>query len=388
MLLRHYSLIVVTSIVFALGLVMIFNTTSAEILDQDLDRSTHMAILKQLFYGILGCVLAVFVGKIGVRRFLRYSPLALFIFTIFLALCFVPGIGKVVNGSRRWIALGGLSFQPSEFVKYVIPAYFISQIYRHDSSETRFWDLMKVIAVISVPMILILIEPNNGTVGVIVTTLMALCYLAHISLKYWAVPLCVILVIGGITAWQLPYVQARLKVYMNPELDVRGRGHQPLQAKIAAGSGQLLGKGPGNSLQKLSYLPEAQNDYIAAIYAEEFGFLGVSGLIFLYVLMAYLGFSQAYHALSGEESMMAASAAFLIAFQAFLNLGVVSGLLPSTGLNLPFFSQGGTSLIANLMGLALILNVRTRQLRDGDEKESINQRRGNRRTSFSGSGAG
>lgn len=379
--LRNYALIVVASIVFALGLVMIFNTTSAEILDQDLDRSTHVAIVKHLLYGALGCLLGGIIGKLGVRRFLRYSPLALALLTFLLALCFVPGIGKAVNGSRRWIALGGLSFQPSEFVKYVIPAYFIFQMTQLKSSEIKFWNLMKIISTVAVPMVLIFLEPNNGTVGVIAMTLVVLCYLTHIPLKYWAAPICAIFMIGAIFAWQMPYVQQRLKVYLDPDLDVRGRGHQPLQAKIAAGSGKLLGKGPGNSLQKLSYLPEAQNDYIAAIYAEEFGFLGVSALLLLYGLMAYLGFSIAYLVTRKDESLLASSAIFLISFQAFLNLGVVSGLLPSTGLNLPFFSQGGTSLIANLMGLSLILTTKVEY-----EKTSVDQRRGIGWSSFSGAG--
>jgi len=125
---RRTGLIVVASILFSLGLVMIFNTNSAEILDLGLDRSPHLAIIKQLIYAALGWFLAGFIQKMGVRRFIRYSPLALFLLTLFLALCFVPGIGKVVNGSHRWIVLAGISFQPSEFVKYVIPAYFILRI--------------------------------------------------------------------------------------------------------------------------------------------------------------------------------------------------------------------------------------------------------------------
>ena len=379
---RRTALIVVTSMIFSLGLVMIFNTTSAEILDLDLDRSHHLAIVRQLVYAALGAFLAVLVGRVGVRRFIRYSPFVLFILTFFLALCFVPGIGKVVNGSRRWIMLGGVSFQPSEFVKFVIPAYFIYRIRQQETFSVV--QLFRALGFIAVPMALILFEPNNGTVGVILVTLVALCFLAEIPLKYWAVPLCVILLVGSVVAWQLPYVRGRLQVYLNPELDVRGRGHQPLQAKIAAGSGMFLGKGPGNSLQKLSYLPEAQNDYIAAIYAEEFGFVGISTLILLYLVIIYLGFSEAYHAVNREEALMAASAMFLIGFQAFMNLGVVSGLLPSTGLNLPFFSQGGTSLIANIMGLALMVNVKTGER---DEKTCGDQCRGVRGAPISRPGA-
>ena len=144
---------------------------------------------------------------------------------------------------------------------------------------------------------------------------------------------------------------------MHPELDLKGRGHQPYQAKIAAGSGRLLGKGPGNGLQKLSYLPEAQNDYIAAIYAEEFGFVGMMALITLYLILASIGFYIAFQCGDRGGYYLASCAAFLISLQAFLNLGVVSGLLPSTGLNLPLFSQGGSSLMANIAGLSLLFSV-------------------------------
>lgn len=158
-------------------------------------------------------------------------------------------------------------------------------------------------------------------------------------------------------ASQLPYVTQRIQVYLHPELDLQGRGHQPYQAKIAAGSGGLLGKGLGESLQKLTYLPEAQNDYIAAIYAEEFGWVGMLFLILLYSLLVAWGYQMAMRAVDLEGFYVAATMTFLIGLQAFLNLAVVSGLIPSTGLNLPLFSQGGTSLVANLVLIGFLLSV-------------------------------
>jgi len=348
-------LLIVLALIFALGLVMIFSTTSAEVLDHDLDRSTNQALLKQIAYALAGGGLAFGAWKMGYHRFLELSPLLLVFFSILLILTLIPGVGRVVNGSRRWIGVAGLSFQPSEFVKYVVPAYFIHRLLQVKSMTV--WEFLKIIGVVAIPIFLILIEPNNGTAGVICLTVVVLCLLMHVPFKYWALPLMVFTVIGGVSAYNLPYVSGRLKVYMNPELDLLGRGHQPYQAKIAAGSGQMLGRGPGNSWQKLSYLPEAQNDYIAAIYAEEFGWIGMLVLISLYMFLAYLGFYLANEAQDPAGGYLAGGITFLICFQAFLNLGVVSGLLPSTGLNLPFFSQGGTSLIANLMGVSLLLQV-------------------------------
>lgn len=349
-------LLMATSI-FSLGLIMIFSTTSAEILDHELDKSTHQALIRQLLYAIAGLGLAWGVVKLGYRQLLNYSAPLLFIFTFLLLLALIPGVGREVNGSRRWLHFAGFSFQPSEFVKYIIPAYFIHNFLKYNEKEFFFPDFIKIVGIVSVPILLVLVEPNNGTTAVIGLSLVALFFLTRIHFRYWALPLLCFIVVVGTFALQLPYVSARINVYLHPELDLKGKGHQPYQARIAAGSGKLWGKGPGNSLQKLSYLPEAQNDYIAAIYAEEFGFMGMLGLITLYVIIASLGFSIAYRCPDLGGFLLASSAIFLISFQAFLNLGVVSGLLPSTGLNLPLFSQGGSSLMANIVGLAILFSV-------------------------------
>ncbi len=350
-------LLLCVSSIFVMGLLMIFNTSSAEVLDLALTRSTHQALFKQIFYACIGLILAGGIWKLGYRRVIALSPYLLAFFCFLLILTLIPGIGREVNGSKRWIAIAGFSFQPSEFVKYIVPAYMIHRLLPFDPSLLTFQSFLKLVGVLAIPILLILVEPNNGTAGVIGVIVVIVCVLARIPFKYWALPLLVFIMIGGISAYHLPYVTARLKVYLHPELDLKGKGHQPYQAKIAAGSGQLFGLGPGNSLQKLSYLPEAQNDYIAAIYAEEFGFVGVSCLILLYMLIGYIGFFIAHYTLDRGGFYFAAVITFLICFQAFMNLGVVSGLLPSTGLNLPFFSQGGTSLMANIMGIGLLLNI-------------------------------
>lgn len=350
-------LILCTCCIFAIGLVMIFSTTSAEVLDHGLGRSPYQAVLRQFCYGIGGLFLASLVYRAGYQKVIAYSPYLLIIFTVMLVLVLVPGIGRAVNGSRRWLHLGGLSFQPSEIVKYLVPACFINYLRLWGVREITLRQFITWVGILGIPIGLIMIEPNNGTAGVVCLSLGVLFFLAHIPFKFWAWPVLICVLLGGAFASQLPYVAARLKVYMHPETDLKGKGHQPYQAKIAAGSGQILGKGPGNSLQKLSYLPEAQNDYIAAIYAEEFGFLGILFLILLYMVFGCVGFVIANNACDKDGFYLAGTITFLICFQAFLNLGVVSGLLPSTGLNLPLFSQGGSSLMANILGIGLLASV-------------------------------
>jgi cell division protein FtsW len=364
---QRFLLLLCASSIFVMGLVMIFNTTSAEVLDHALARSTHQALFKQILYACIGLGLAAGIRLLGYRRLISQSPYLLVFFCLLLVLVLVPGVGREVNGSKRWIGLAGFSFQPSEFVKYLVPVYLIYRLLSLDASALSFKTFIQLMGIAAIPILLILVEPNNGTAAVIGLTVMVVCILACIPFKYWALPLFILLVIGSVSAYHLPYVTARLKVYLHPELDLKGKGHQPYQAKIAAGSGRLFGRGPGNSLQKLSYLPEAQNDYIAAIYAEEFGFIGISGLILLYMLIGYVGFYIAHHTVDRGGFYLAAVVTFLICFQAFMNMGVVSGLLPSTGLNLPFFSQGGTSLMVNIMAIGLLLDIDQTRLKEKDE---------------------
>lgn len=356
-------LILCLSLIFAMGLVMIFSTTSAEVLDHDLNRSTHQALIKQMSYAAGGIFLAWIIYRVGYRTLLEGSPVLLAFLTLLLILVLIPGIGREVNGSRRWLSVGGLSFQPSEFVKYVLPAYFIHR-FLQAQEITGTW-FLKTMGVAVVPTLLIMVEPNNGTAAVVATTLLVLCFLARIPARFWGIPIACLAVLGALFAYNLPYVEARLRVYMHPELDLKGKGHQPHQAKIAAGSGQLFGKGPGNGLQKLSYLPEAQNDYIAAIYAEEFGFAGIATLILCYACVGFLGFQFALQAVDSGAFLFASAVTFLFCFQAFLNMGVVSGLLPSTGLNLPLFSQGGSSLMANIAGMGILLSASERRTVNG-----------------------
>lgn len=352
----RFGIIVSVSSIFALGLLMVFNTTSAEVLDKSLNVSTHEALFRQIIYGVVGVVGGVFVYLIGYKNILRLSPLLFFACVLLLALVFVPPFGHEINGSKRWIGVDKFTFQPSEFAKFLIPIYFIHSLTSAEKIDS-FFSFFKKIFIFIIPLGLILLEPDNGATAIIIVTLIALFFLCKIKLSYWALPLFLVIALGAAAAVNMPHVPARLKVYLNPEVDIRGRGHQPYQAKIAAGSGRLFGKGIGESMQKLNYLPEARSDYIAAIYAEECGFIGMILLISLYLTLTFSGFFIAVHARDKAGFYLAVILTFLISFQAFLNLGIVSGLLPSKGTTLPFFSQGGTSLIINLMAIFLILSI-------------------------------
>jgi cell division protein FtsW len=348
-------LIIPVAILFSFGLLMIFNTTAAEIIDRSLKTDTHAVLLKQSLYGILGIVLGYPLYRWGYEALLRYSNLGLILTTVLLILLFVPGIGQTINGARRWIGVFGLTFQPSECVKLLVPAVYIHWASRNPEITGK--SFYKMIALLILPLGLILLQPDNGTTLIILSTLPVLFWLTRVKWRYWALPLAVLMGLAGVGAYNMPHVHDRIHVYLHPELDLRGKGHQPHQAKIAAGSGGLFGRGIGESLQKLNYLPEARNDYIAAIFAEETGFLGILGIIALYMTFSFAGFLVALRARDQEGFLLASILTFLISIQAFLNLGVVSGLLPSKGMTLPFFSQGGTSLLVNILALFILLDI-------------------------------
>lgn len=366
-------LLICVTLVFAIGLLMVYDTSSAAILDGVGQANLYQPLIRQLAYSIVGVFFAYVVYSIGYRTLLRISRPMVIFFSVLLLAVWIPGLGRSINGASRWVQLGGISLQPSELIKLFLVGYFIDAVLQTvPAGEKLSWrSFAKILAWIAAPLFLILLEPDHATVAVMGLTMLGLFAMMKIKLRYWALPVLLAIVIGGGVGMQVPYVQKRLAVYMDPTQDLRGKGHQPHQAKIAAGSGQLVGLGLGQSLQKMHYLPEAQNDYIAAIYAEETGWIGVAVLITLYMLIGYAGFTIAMGSKDQEGAYLAAALTFMICLHAFLNLGVVSGLLPSTGKNLPFISQGGSSLMVNLMAIGAILSV----ARQGEIAVNVGRRR-------------
>lgn len=344
-------------ILFLFGLLMIFDTTSAETLDHRLDRPLTLPLIKQLIFACIAAGSMWAGSKMGWRHFLEQRRALLIGSTLLLLLVFFPWIGREVNGSRRWLQIGFLTLQPSEFFKYALIGWFVGEVEGVSRCFPTFRSYLRLLYPLIPALLLILFEPNNGTVFVLIVLVLTLSYLAEIPAKYWGIPLLAAALIGGMALTFLPYAQRRIETYLHPEKDLRGKGHQPFQARIAAGSGGLFGRGPGKSLQKLSYLPEAQNDYIVAIFAEEWGFFGMTLLLSTYLAFFLLIFSLLLTLEGTAPLLLGSGVLFLIAFQTFMNLGVVSGLLPPTGLNLPFFSQGGSSLIANAFGIGLLYDI-------------------------------
>lgn len=353
-------LVIISGCLIALGLVLIFDTTSADILDRSLSTSVYYAVIRQCIFVSIGILLAACIIRIGYKELIEMSPLLFGGILFLLALTLLPGIGQVSNGARRWIGIGPFTVQPSEFVKLILPLFYIFALRSYKNTD-GYIAFLKFLSLVLTPLPLIFFEPDNGTVFILLIILCSLLFITRVRAIYWAVPVGLFLLVGIGFASKMQHVVDRIQIYLHPEMDLLGKGHQPYQAKIAAGSGKLFGLGPGQSLQKLNYLPEANNDYIGAILAEEFGFIGVFILLLLFIGLQIYGYMIAIKSTDEEGYYLATIMTFLIGFQAFLNLGIVSGLLPSTGTTLPFISQGGSSLIVNCMAVAMIVSVNMKE---------------------------
>lgn len=343
-------------ILFTIGLFMIFGASSGEMVDSWNSSHQYVALGKQILWGIIAAGVGILTYRLGWVYFYERSFFLYGFLAVLLVAVFIPGLGISANGSRRWLSLLGFSLQPSELLKVFLPAFFLKLTAEKEKIVThkQFWLLM---GLVFFPVLLIVLEPNNGTAGTIALMLGILILARGISWRFWLIPLVIASCIVLCAAWRSTYIQARIVSYMNPEGDIKGKGHQPFQAKIAAGSGGLFGRGPARSIQKLSYLPEAQNDYIAAIYAEEFGFVGIIALLATYIWLLSEILRVMVQQKTEEGFLWALSLLYLFGFHFFFNLAVVSGLMPCTGLNLPFFSQGGSSLMANAMAIGILLSL-------------------------------
>ena len=339
---------------------MVFNTTSAEIIDKGVGMQPFLSMGKQIAFCIFGSFVGYLIYLFGYERLIRHANVLFGLSLVLLLLVFIPKIGMQINGAKRWINCFGVSLQPSEFVKIVLPIYYLKTMCK----GWTFYQFCFRQFIVIVPIFLIVIEPDNGTAAILLATMVILYFLTEVKWVYWVVPILIVSCAGVTLALSMKHVSDRIHIYLHPEADLLGKGHQPYQAKIATGSGGLTGKGLGESLQKYNYLPEARSDYIAAIYAEEFGFIGMLALIVLYMIIAILGFRIGVEAKDERGRYLATTFTFMIALQAFLNLGVVSGLLPSKGTNLPFFSQGGSSLLANIFMIAIIMNIQTNRVKN------------------------
>jgi cell division protein FtsW len=355
--LEQRILLTATMCLLAFGAVMVYSASSATSLLQGEGNGTG-DLIKYVLYGAVGLVLMRMLARDGVAKVQSITgPLLAVSFVLVLA-THVPHLGVSVNGARRWIGPAQLQFQPSELMKLALVLYAATLLAKRPGRVNDVRDLMKpLLFVVGGGCLLVVTQPDLGTAMVIAFTTCALLIAAGIPMRNLAIIAGVTLGLVFLYALARPYERARLTSFIDPWAHASGSGFQAVQGQIAIGSGGLFGTGPGQSVQKIFYLPEAPTDFILAVIGEELGVVGVCGLLFLYGLIAYAGLRAAKGARSLYSALIAVGVTALIVSQALLNVFAVLGLAPLTGVPLPFVSYGSSSLIVMLASMGLLMNV-------------------------------
>jgi len=352
-------LLVVIATLLAFGLLMVAST-SIVISEYQYGQSFHF-FFHQLFYLILGIAAGIIVVQIKTPYWQQIS-LALLILSIgLLFLVLLPGIGRQVNGSMRWLSFGPFGLQVSEFVKLTMIVYLAGYLVRQEKQvQNQIRGFLKPLMVLVVITFLLLREPDFGAATVILVTSLGMLFLAGVRIWQFIVLLTGVAVILGILAVSSPYRLARLTTFLNPWANQFDSGYQLTQSLIAFGRGGWFGVGLGESIQKLFYLPEAHTDFLFAVLTEELGLIGGLFMILLFSLLVWRALYIGYRCFSiGQRfsAYLAYGIGLNIALQVMINIGVNTGVLPTKGLTLPLMSYGGSSLLMICIMLALLLRI-------------------------------
>jgi cell division protein FtsW len=348
------------------GLVAI-SSASIEYADLNYDSTTFHTV-RHLIYLTVAMIGAVVVYRVPLKFWQETGWVWLFIALALLILVLIPGVGREVNGSQRWLPLGPFTLQPSEFAKLAMIVYLAGYMVRREHEVRHEWQgFLKPMAVLFAATLLLMIEPDFGATVIVAGSVFGMLFLAGVKLGNFLVVLAGALGALMVLVVSEPYRVKRLTAYTDPWADPYDTGFQLTQSLIAFGRGEWFGVGLGNSVQKLFYLPEAHTDFVFSIWAEETGFIGAMLVIALYVALIgrimWVG-RCAQLAQKPFGAYLCYGVALIFSGQAFVNMGVSSGLLPTKGLTLPFVSYGGTALIICCAMLALVLRV-DRDIRSG-----------------------
>ena len=351
-----YLLLIAVFIISIFGLVMIYSASYVWA-DYKFDNPYRFIITQGIFL-ILGYVIMYVMLKIPYTRYLSKANVIFGICFLLLVLVLIPGIGTVRNGSRSWFGIGSLGIQPSEFTKLGM-IIFTSKYLSRNEKELR--DIKRgVLPILVILMLvfgLIMLQPDFGTGVIIVMSIVVLLFVSGVKMGFFVkIGFLGILGVAGLII-VAPYRLKRILSFIDPWSDPLGSGFQIIQSLYAIGPGGLLGLGFGNSIQKHFYLPEPQTDFIFSIISEEFGFMGVLIVAILFIIIIYRGFRISKNCENRFGKYLAFGITFQLAFQALLNLMVVVGLIPVTGVTLPFLSYGGSSLLITIISMSILLNI-------------------------------
>jgi rod shape determining protein RodA len=346
--------------VCGLGIVTVYSATHAA----DGGGPSTLAIRQGLWFagGLVGMLMAV---AFDYRKLDRWAYLAFA--TVVVALILVPLVGRVAGGSRRWITIGPVSIQPSEFMKPALVIALAHYFARTAAVRLGIGDMIVPALMTIPPAILVLVQPDLGSAAMLGFVFVSMLILGGIRLRWFALLATPVLVLSpfvGPVIWGhlKTYQQQRILTFINPELDPRGAGYHIIQSKIAVGSGMLWGRGFLRGTQNhLNFLPEQHTDFIFSVFCEEFGFVGAAALMVLYLGLLLRGLAIAARARDRFGALLVLGIMSIVFWQVVVNVGMVTGLMPVVGIPLPFFSYGGSSLFGLLVGIGLVMNVSMRR---------------------------
>ncbi len=355
---KHFDklLFILVILIAIFGIIMIYSASSiwAEYKYND----PFKFVKSQSIFLIIGLIVMYILSKVNYHNYEKYANIILLICFILLSLVLIPGIGSIRNGSRSWFGIGSLGIQPSEFAKIGLIIYVAKYLSKNNRIIK---DIKKgvipILGVIGIFFLLIMLEPDFGTAMVIVLTLIVMIFISGVKLSFFVkVGLVGIAGIVGLIIIA-PYRLLRIISFLNPWSDPLGSGYQIIQSLYAIGPGGLLGQGFLQSRQKQFYLPEPQTDFIFSIISEEFGFLGILIVTSFLLFLSYRIIKISLKCKDLFGKYLAFGLGIGIIIQALLNLAVVIGLIPVTGVTLPFFSYGGSSLLVSMASIGIVLNI-------------------------------
>ncbi len=350
-----YTFLAVVIMLLAYGLIMVFSASSASAHYRMND--TFYFIKRQALWAVIGLVAMYAISRIPYTVYYKLS-LPIFGVAVLLLVMVLTPLGIEVNGASRWLGFGSLSFQPSEFAKFALIIFLSKSLADNGDLLKKFWGGFFIyLLVIGIMAGLVLLEPHMSGAMVIAGVGIVILFAAGAKIRHflYLLPVGVLGIIGMIVV--APYRMKRWNAFMDPFSDMLGEGFQIVQSLYAIGSGGLFGLGLGQSRQKFLYLPEPQNDFIFSIICEELGFFGALLVVILFAVLIWKGIQISLKAPDAFSSLLVMGITALIGIQVILNIAVVTSSMPATGIPLPFFSYGGTSLFIILCGMGIILNV-------------------------------
>jgi len=357
-----YNLFWAALILLGLGLVMVYSSSVDSAAASKLSNyENYYYLVRQSIYILLGFIIGYICFLIPIYFWQRTAPYLFIVGLILLVIVLIPGIGREVNGSRRWISLIFFNFQPSEIVKLFTIMYASDYVLRKSKQmRTIIKGFLPMLGVIVLTGFLLLLEPDFGALAVITLIAMGILFLGGLTYKIFFS----LLIFAPISIYFLiissPYRMERIVGFLDPWSDPFGKGYQLTHSLIAFGRGEIFGVGLGGSVEKLQYLPEAHTDFILAVLGEEFGFVGVTIVIVLFAYLVLRMFGIAKESIQNKKhfaALMAQGVGLWFGVQGIINMGVNLGLFPTKGLTLPLLSYGGSSILMNMIALAIVLKI-------------------------------